>query len=135
MTENTTAGLEAERNVFTKMLLLQLAAITVTAIAAYIIAGLHAALSIFAGGLPVIIGAFLASKIAYKKSNTASTALMRLLAAEGIKILVIIVLLFLVYKLYSGLVPFALITGLVVAAMLSGIAISKINKQVNNIQI
>jgi ATP synthase protein I len=53
-----------------------------------------------------------------------------MLKAEAVKILVIAVLLFLVFKLYQQLVPVALIAGLAAAALFSGAALAKVNEPI-----
>ena len=125
MTENTTTAA-----VFSKMLRLQLIATAIVAIASLAISGLHAGLSALLGGAAVIIAAFVASKIAQRKSIEAAAVLVNLLKAEAVKVLIIIVLLFLVFKVYKHLVPFALIVGLAAAALVSGAAMSKLDKDI-----
>lgn len=121
--ENTTTAL-----VFSKMLRLQLIATAVVAIASLVISGLHAGLSAVLGGGAVMVGAFVGSKIAQRNNKDATAILVNLLKAEAIKILIIIVLLFITYKLYKQLVPFALIAGLAAAALVSGAAMSQLDK-------
>ncbi len=125
MTENTTTAA-----VFSKMLRLQLIATAVVVIASLTISGMHAGLSAALGGAAVIIAAFVASKIAQRKSKEATAVLVNLLKAEAVKVLIIIVLLFLVFKVYKQLVPFALIIGLAAAALVSGAAMSKLDKDI-----
>ena len=125
MTENTITAA-----VFSKMLRLQLIATAVVAIASLVISGLHAGVSALVGGAVVIVAAFIASKIAQRKSKEAAAVLVNLLKAEAVKVLIIIVLLFLVFKVYKQLVPFALIIGLAAAALVSGAAMSKLDKDI-----
>jgi ATP synthase protein I len=125
MTENTTTAA-----VFSKMLRLQLIATAIVALASLAISGLHAGLSALLGGAAVIIAAFVASKIAQRKSVEAAAVLLNLLKAEAVKVLIIIVLLFLVFKVYKQLVPFALIIGLAASALVSGAAMSKLDKDI-----
>ena len=125
MTENTTTAA-----VFSKMLRLQLIATAIVAIASLAISGLHAGLSALLGGAAVVIAAFVASKIAQRKSIEAAAVLVNLLKAEAVKVLIIIVLLFLVFKVYKHLVPFALIVGLAATALVSGAAMSKLDKDI-----
>ena len=128
MTENTTTAA-----VFSKMLRLQLIATAIVAIASLAISGLHAGLSGLLGGAAVIIAAFVASKIAQRKNGEAAAVLVNLLKAEAVKVLIIIVLLFITFKVYKQLVPFALIIGLAAAALVSGAAMSKLDE--TNIEI
>ena len=120
--ENTTTAL-----VFSKMLRLQLIATVTVTVASFVISGLHAGLSAALGGAAVIIGAFFGSKIAQRSNKQATAVLVNLLKAETVKILVIFVLLFIAFKLYRQLVPFALISGLAAAALISGAAMSKLD--------
>jgi ATP synthase protein I len=124
MIENTTTI------IFSKMLRLQLIATTVVAIVSLVISGIHAGLSAVLGGLAVIIGAFVASKIAQRNKIEATAVLINLLKAEAVKVLVIFVLLFVTFKVYKQLVPFALIAGLAAAALLSGAAMSKLDSKI-----
>ena len=122
MENNTTAY------IFSKMLRLQLIATAVVAIASLVISGLHAGVSALLGGLAVMVGAFLAAKIAQRHKQDATAVLINLLKAEAVKVLVIFVLLLIVFKVYKQLVPFALIAGLAAAALVSGAAMSKLDK-------
>jgi ATP synthase protein I len=124
MTENTTTV-----SIFSKMLRLQLIATAVVAIVALVISGLHASISAALGGLAVLIGAFVASKIAQRSKQDATAALINLLKAEAVKVIVIFVLLLVTFKVYKQLVPFALIIGLAAAALVSGAAMSKLDKE------
>lgn len=109
------------------MLRVQIISTFVVAVIGIFVSGLHAGLSALAGGGTVIISAFIASKVAERtsKNKDASAILINLLKAEAIKVLCILVLLFLTFKLYKQLVPFALIAGLAAAALFSGAALSK----------
>ena len=123
MKENTTTAA-----VFSKMLRLQLIATATVAIASLAISGLHAGISALLGGAAVIIAAFIASKIAQRKSVEAAAVLVNLLKAEAVKVFIIIVMLFVTFKVYKQVVPFALIIGLAAAALVSGAAMSKLDK-------
>ncbi len=125
--QNSSSGLDSNK-VFNKMLQWQLGATLVVMMVAFIVSGLHAGISALAGGLAVTIGAFFASKIAQRSSKEAATVLVNLLKAEAVKIVMIVVLLFITFKVYKQLVPFALITGLAAAALFSGAAMSKLDK-------
>jgi ATP synthase protein I len=122
----------ASNNIYGKMIALQLKATVLVAIVAYFLNGVHASLSVLAGGLSVVIGAWLATKVAARTedSTQASSVLINLLKAEAVKIIVVAVLLLLVFKFYQQLVPFALIVGLAAAAFLSGAALAKDNRSI-----
>jgi ATP synthase protein I len=110
------------------MLKIQLVATVTVAMVALIISGLHASVSALLGGVSVALGACAAVAVAKRGENNkeASAILINLLKAEATKILVIIVLLVMIFKLYTHLVPFALIAGLAAAALFSGAALSRL---------
>jgi ATP synthase protein I len=115
-------------DVFSKMLKIQIVATLAVAIVALFISDINASISAVFGGLSVVLGACAATAIAKRgdKTTDASAILVNLLKAEAVKILVIIVLLVVIFKLYQQLVPFALIAGLAAAALFSGAALSKL---------
>ena len=119
-----------QNNIFSKMLRWQLMATMVVAIIALIISGKHAGLSATAGGLSVVVAAFLASKVAQRNYKDATVILINMLKAEAIKIFLIVILLFITFKVYKQLVPFALIAGLAAAALFSGAAMAKQDKTI-----
>jgi ATP synthase protein I len=110
------------------MLKIQVVATLAVAIIAMFISGLHASVSAMLGGTSVVLGACAAVAVAKRgEKNTDATAiLVNLLKAEATKILIIIALLVVIFKLYTQLVPFALIAGLAAAALFSGAALSKL---------
>lgn len=116
-------------SVFSKMIRWQLLATFTVALIALLSSGAHASFSAQAGGFSVIIAAFIASKIAEKSNHkkAASAILINLLKAEAVKIILIVILLFITFKFYKQLVPFALICGLAAAALFSGAAITKLD--------
>lgn len=122
------ALVETTAGIFSKMLRLQVIATAVVASVALVFFGTSAAISALVGGLAVIIGAFFAAKIAQKNKKDATAVLINLLKAEAVKVLVIVILLFITFKAYKQLVPFALIVGLAAAALVSGAAMSKLDK-------
>ena len=122
------SGNTDSNKVFKKMLQWQLMATLAVAVAAAIISGAHAGFSALLGGITVVIGAYFASKIAQRSSKEAATVLVNLLKAEAVKIVIIVVLLFIAFKVYKQLVPFALIAGLAASALFSGAAMSKLDK-------
>lgn len=123
MTQSTTTAV-----VFSKMLRLQLIATAAVAIVSLVISGSNASISALFGGAAVMIGSLAGAKIAQRNKNDATAVLINLLKAEAIKVLVIIILLFITFKVYKQLVPFALIAGLAAAALVSGAAMSKLDK-------
>jgi len=117
-------------NVFSKMLRWQLIATVAIAIISLTISGMHACISAILGGFSVIAASFLASKVAQRNNKEASVILINMLKAEAIKILLIVVLLFITFKVYKQLVPFALIAGLAAAALFSGAAMAKLDTKI-----
>lgn len=111
------------------MLKIQLIATAVLAILLMVIFGVNASISAALGGMSVVLGAYCASIIGRKstESQDASAVLINLLKAEAVKIIIIIAQLFLIFKMYTQLMPFALIAGLAVSALFSGAALSKLN--------
>ena len=121
-------GLTAE-NTFGGMLRSQLLATVAVAVVAFAISGINASLSAVAGGLSVILAAFIASRVAISKRKDAASVLGSMLKAELIKIILIILFLYMAIKgLKEDLVPWALIIGLAAAAIVSGATIGKRTK-------
>ncbi len=121
--ENNQSAKQTYRN----MLRWQVIATVVVMLIAGVAGGIAAGISALFGGSAVIIGAWFAAKIAEKgQTKTQATAvLLNLLKAEAVKILIVAIILFAVFKLYQSLVPFALIAGLAAAALFSGAALAK----------
>ena len=117
---------------YRNMLRWQVLATLGVALLAAVLAGLSASISALLGGISVIAGAWAAAKIAERgQSNMQATAaLLNLLKAEAVKILLIAIILFVIFKLYRSLVPFALIAGLAAAALFSGAALAKAQTEV-----
>ncbi len=112
---------------YRQMLQWQLLATLLVALMSQLLAGQAAAISGLIGGAAVIIGAWLAARVALKGylKQQASAVLINLLKAEAVKILVIAFVLLVAFKLYQSLVPAALIAGLAVSALCSGFALAK----------
>ena len=100
----------------------------VTAVIVFVLFGMHAGISLLLGAVPVIVGLLVSTPIAYKSRDTkkASTIVISALKAEAVKILIIIFLLWLVFKFYEQIVPLANIGGVIIAAIVSGIGVSKL---------
>jgi ATP synthase protein I len=96
------------------------------------VSGEHAAVSALAGGMSAVLGGLAGSMIARNgdKKNNAGSIIITMLKAEAVKIFVIVLLLFLTFKLYNEhLVPIALILGLAASAILSGAAFIGLDKK------
>lgn len=110
-----------------RMLVWQVSATIIVALLAALIKSIDAGLSAAMGGMSVIFAAFVASKIAERGDHMQQpgAVLVNMLKAEAVKILIIAVFLFVIFKLYQALVPFALVAGLAGAALFSGAALAK----------
>ncbi|GBG13760.1 ATP synthase protein I [Novimethylophilus kurashikiensis] len=118
---------------FDKALRRQLIVTLVLSILAYFAAGMNAATSVLGGAAAAILGGYAGMKVAEGgKASTPGGALMVLLKAEAVKLGVIAVLLFAVFKFYKGLVPLALIGGLACAALISGAALRTLDADKNS---
>jgi ATP synthase protein I len=114
---------------YVKNMLIKLSSISV--ISALIVSGffgLHAGISVLSGAFVVIIGLIVSTPIANKsrETNKASSIVMAALKAEGVKILIIILLLWVIFNFYEDKVPLAIVFGLAIAAIFSGIGLTKI---------
>ena len=114
---------------YVKNMLIKLSSISV--ILALIVSGffgLHAGISVLSGAFVVIIGLIVSTPIANKsrETNKASSIVMAALKAEGVKILIIILLLWVIFNFYEDKVPLAIVFGLAIAAIFSGIGLTKI---------
>jgi ATP synthase protein I len=101
---------------------------------AYWFAGFPGTVSALIGGGAVLLGGFVAARIAKRSKNSVNSGviLFSLLKAEAAKILIIILVLLAGFKVYAeSVVPFALILALAVAALLSGTAIFALDKKDN----
>ncbi|MFZ2542318.1 MAG: ATP synthase subunit I [Gallionella sp.] len=98
----------------------QIISTLILAFAALILVGVHAAASAFMGGAVALIGCYAGVVTTRSRATSPGAILIALLRAEAIKVAMIALLLLLVFKLYKGLVPLALISGLAVAVLISG---------------
>jgi len=99
---------------------------------AYWFAGLPGTVSALIGGGAVLTGGFVASRIAKRSEDSADSGaiLVNVLKAEATKILIIVLLLWLGFKVAAGnIVPLALMAGLAAAAILSGAALTAQNDE------
>tara|TARA_B110000285_G_scaffold197262_1_gene228794 strand:- start:36 stop:443 length:408 start_codon:yes stop_codon:yes gene_type:complete len=115
---------------YVKNMLIKLSTIsTISALIVLGFFGLHAGISVLSGAFVVIIGLTISTPIANKSrgTNEASSIVMDALKAEGVKILIIILLLWAIFNFYEDKVPLAIIFGLAVAAIFSGIGLTKLD--------
>ena len=114
---------------YVKNMLIKLSTIsTISALIVLGFFGLHAGISVLSGAFVVIIGLTISTPIANKSraTNEASSIVMDALKAEGVKILIIILLLWVIFNFYEDKVPLAIVFGLAIAAIFSGIGLTKI---------
>ncbi len=114
---------------YVKNMLVKISSIsTISAIIVLGFFGLHAGISVLSGALVVIIGLIVSTPIANKSkgTNEASSIVMDALKAEGVKILIIILLLWAIFYFYEDKVPLAIVFGLAIAAIFSGIGLTKL---------
>jgi ATP synthase protein I len=117
---------------FDKAVRWQIIVTVLVAILAYVGGGVHAAISVAGGAIAAIFGGFAGMRVAREgKSETPGAALMVLLKAEAVKLGVVAIILFLIFKFYKGLVPLALIGGLACAALISGAALRTMDADKN----
>ena len=114
---------------YVKNMLIKLSSISV--ISALIVSGffgVHAGISVLSGALVVIIGLIVSTPIANKswETNKESSIVLNALKAEGVKILIIILLLWMIFNFYEDKVSLAIVFGLAIAAIFSGIGLTKI---------
>jgi|TARA_B100000795_G_C22628213_1_gene371581 ATP synthase protein I len=111
---------------------------TISVISALIVSGffgLHAGISVLCGTFVVIVGLIVSTPIANRSwgTNKASSIVTDALKAEGIKILIIILLLWAIFNFYEDKVPLAIIFGLAIAAIFSGIGLTKLDTKIKGI--
>ena len=114
---------------YLKNMLIKLSSISV--ISALIVSGffgVHAGISVLSGALVVIVGLLASTPIANKswETNKGSSIVLNALKAEGVKILIIILLLWTIFNFYENVEPLAIVFGLTIAAIFSGIGLTKI---------
>lgn len=102
----------------------------IVALVGYLLSGGYAAaISALIGVGAVMVGSFGATLVVRVEHLQPMVALVNILKAEALKIFIVALLLFIAFKLYSGLVPVALIGGLGVAALLSGVSLGTVDDQ------
>lgn len=113
------------------MVRMQVIVTLLVGVAAIVIAGINGGISALAGGGSAVLGSLAGALMMGKESRdkNAGSVLVTLLKAEAVKILVIVLALWLVFKFYAGLIPLALIAGLGGAALLSGAAVYAMNEK------
>lgn len=99
----------------------QIVATLTICLVALLLTGVHAAISSFLGGMTALIGGFAGVQMTRQRvDQSPGSVLIALLKAELTKIMVISLQLLVIFKLYNGLVPLALIGGLAASVLVSG---------------
>jgi ATP synthase protein I len=104
-------------------ILWQMAVILVAALLAGYLAGVHGTVSAALGGAINVVAALVFALFATPKSETtADRVVFKALRAEGMKILVIVALLWLTFALYKQMSPLAFIGTFIVTVLISSMA-------------
>lgn len=110
----------------------QIVSTVVIGLVALWLADMPGLISAILGGGSVLIGSFVASRIAIRSenSNQAGAILVNMLIAEAVKLLLIVLLLWVSFKIYADhIVVMALFSALAAAAILSGTAVYALNSE------
>lgn len=113
-----------------KMLIRQIIVASILFFLSAYLYSINTAFSLLIGFASVLLGVIISTPLANlnKVGLKASAVLVNILKAELVKLGVIIISLWLAFKYYFDLQPFALILGLVISALMSGLAISRLDK-------
>lgn len=113
-----------------KMLFRQIVVASILFFLSAYLYSINTAFSLLIGFASVLLGVIISTPLANlnKVGLKASAVLVNILKAELVKLGVIIISLWLAFKYYFDLQPFALILGLVISALMSGLAISRLDK-------
>jgi len=130
---NNSAGMDETKitikMAFEKAARWQIIATLTVAMAALLFISVHAGISGFLGGMTAIIGGYAGVLMTRRRvDQSAGGVLIALLKAEITKVMVISVLLLALFKLYDGLVPWALIGGLAASVLVSGAGLGVVGK-------
>ena len=102
----------------------QAAATIVLAVLAGLLAGFHGAISAGLGGLvSMVAGLGFAIMVANKKNSSAEGVLRDAFRAESVKVVLVIMLLWLVFKMYKDVVAAALIGAFCITILIFGMAL------------
>jgi ATP synthase protein I len=101
----------------------------VLAVIFWFMANFHAGLSVLLGMLTVVVGSFVGALVAQQANTkkTPTSIILAILKGELVKIVLIALLLLLIFKIYTSLLPIALIIGLAVTALMAGRAFISTN--------
>jgi len=110
----------------------QIVASVAIAALAGVVAGLHGLLSALLGGGIGVMGVLVFSLVSRRGVGSSSSAVRVALRAEGAKVLVIVVLLWLAFVAYRDMVVLAFLGAFVVSVLLSGLAFAVSGDQLNS---
>ncbi len=110
----------------------QAAASVAIAIVAGVVAGRQGFLSALLGGGIGVVGVLVFALVARRGAGSSSSAVRIALRAEGAKVLVIVVLLWLAFVAYRDMVVLAFLGAFVVSVLLSGLAFAVSGDQLNS---
>ena len=107
----------------------QLAANFVIAGVFWLMVNYHAGLSVLLGMVTVVLGSLVGALVAQQANTkkTPTSIILAILKGELVKIVLIALLLLLIFKFYTSLLPIALIIGLAVTALMAGRAFISTN--------
>jgi F0F1-type ATP synthase assembly protein I len=110
----------------------QAAACGAIAAVAGVAAGWHGLLSAMLGGGIGLTGVLVFALVSRRSTGSSSSAVRIALRAEGAKVLVIVVLLWLAFVVYRDMVVLAFLGAFVVSVLLSGLAFAVSGDQLNS---
>lgn len=95
----------------------------------WVMVNFHAGFSVLLGMITVLTGTFVGALVAQqaKSKKTPTSIMLAILKGELVKIVLIALLLLLIFKFYTSLLPIALIIGLAVTALMAGRAFISTN--------
>jgi len=101
----------------------QLCATAILTLAAGLIAGVDGALSATLGGLVSVVAGAVSGAVASKaRADSAEGVVVAALAAEGVKVVLIVLLLWLVLMMYKGVVAIAFLGAFIVTVVIFALA-------------
>jgi F0F1-type ATP synthase assembly protein I len=110
----------------------QTAASVAVAIVAGVVAGRQGFLSALLGGGIGVVGVLVFALVSHRRPGSSGSAVRIALRAEGAKVLMIVVLLWLAFVVYRDMVVLAFLGAFVVSVLLSGLAFAVSGDQLNS---
>lgn len=107
----------------------QILATLTVGIATTLLISSHAGISVILGGLTAVTGGYAGVLLTRSRvQQSPGGMLIALLKAEATKVLVISAQLLVIFKIYAGLVPLALIGGLAISVLVAGAGLGAVGK-------